>query len=86
MCYSLYLVHELIVKAVSTALWDSGVRSAVATLAVGTPVSLALSILAGAICYQTIERRFLNTPRPASPLPQTLQTAMSQNSPRFSPS
>ena len=86
MCYSLYLVHELIVKAVAASLWDSGVHSAVATLVIVVPASLAMSVLAGALCYQTIERRFLNTPRPISLTPRTPQAAVSRPSPGLSPS
>ena len=86
MCYSLYLVHELIVKAIAASLWDSGVRSAVATLVIAVPVSLVMSVLAGAICYRTIERRFLNTPRPHSLTEPTVQAAVSRPSPGLSPS
>ena len=86
MCYSLYLVHELIVKAVAASLWDSGVQSAVATLAIVVPVSLAMSILAGALSYQAIERRFLNTPRHISLTRPTAQPAVSRPSPGLSPS
>jgi peptidoglycan/LPS O-acetylase OafA/YrhL len=86
MCYSLYLVHELIVKAIAASLWDSGVHSAVATLVIVVPVSLAISVLAGALCYQTIERRFLNTPRPISLTRRTPQAAVSRPSPGLSPS
>ncbi len=85
MCYSLYLVHELIVKAIAASLWNSGVQSAVATLVIVVPVSLAVSVFAGALCYQTIERRFLNTPRPISLTRRTPQ-AVSQPSPGLSPS
>jgi peptidoglycan/LPS O-acetylase OafA/YrhL len=85
MCYSLYLVHELIVKAIAASLWNSGVQSAIATLAIVVPVSLAMSVLAGALCYQTIERRFLNTPRPIS-LTRPTAAAVSRRSPGLSPS
>jgi peptidoglycan/LPS O-acetylase OafA/YrhL len=86
MCYSLYLVHELIVKAIAASLWNSGVQSAVATLVIVVPISLAMSVLAGALCYQTIERRFLNTPRPISLARRTPQAAVSRPSPGLSPS
>jgi peptidoglycan/LPS O-acetylase OafA/YrhL len=86
MCYSLYLVHELIVKAVATAFWDSGVQSAAATLTLVVPVSLGLSLLAGAVCYRTIERRFLNTPQPAPLQPSAAREAVSRPAPGLSPS
>ena len=61
MCYSLYLVHQLLVKATCAALWSAGVQSAIGTLLVVVPASLVLSIVVGRLAFVTIETRFLNT-------------------------
>jgi peptidoglycan/LPS O-acetylase OafA/YrhL len=61
MCYSLYLVHQLLVKAVTQAAWSWGVHSATATLVVTVPMSFAVSIAVGHLCFIWVERRFLNT-------------------------
>jgi peptidoglycan/LPS O-acetylase OafA/YrhL len=62
MCYSLYLVHQLLVKAVTQAAWYSGVQSATATLLVTVPLAFAVSIAVGRVCFTLVEQRFLNTP------------------------
>jgi peptidoglycan/LPS O-acetylase OafA/YrhL len=61
MCYSLYLVHQLIARAVAAASWDLGLRSAIGTVLVVVPVSVALSLIAGRGCYLLVQRRFMNT-------------------------
>ena len=86
MCYSLYLVHQLLVKAVSEALWQWGVQSALVTVGVVVPACLAVSVGAGRLCYLAIERRFLNTPPHAiSALFRTPKVASPQ-APRLSTS
>jgi peptidoglycan/LPS O-acetylase OafA/YrhL len=60
MCYSLYLVHQLLVKATAQALWDAGVTSPVATLAITFPLCFAVSVVVGRTCYVFVERPFLN--------------------------
>jgi peptidoglycan/LPS O-acetylase OafA/YrhL len=72
MCYSLYLVHQLIVKAVSKALWNLGLESAVGTLLVTLPLCFAASIVAGRACYLAIERYFVNQPAPVLGCPRWL--------------
>jgi peptidoglycan/LPS O-acetylase OafA/YrhL len=62
MCYSLYLVHQLVVKAVSQWLYESGIQTGLGTLAVTVPVSLMASLIVGRAFYQVVERRFLNAP------------------------
>ena len=62
MCYSLYLVHQIPVKAVSAALYAWGFQSGVATLVVVTPASVVLSLLLGRLFFVTVESRFLNPP------------------------
>jgi hypothetical protein len=52
-CATACLVHELIVKAVAAS--PGPWQSAVATLAIVVPVSLAMSIFAGALSYQAID-------------------------------
>jgi peptidoglycan/LPS O-acetylase OafA/YrhL len=66
MCYSLYLVHQILAKAVSESMVRAGATSAVATLFVTVPLSLAVCIAAGWIFHRTVERRFMNQPRTAS--------------------
>ncbi len=61
MCYSLYLVHQLLVKTTSAALWSVGVQSALGTLLVVVPVAVVVSIVVGRLAFVTIETRFLNT-------------------------
>ena len=64
MCYSLYLVHQIPVKALSAALYAWGLQSGLATLAVVTPASVLLSLLLGRLFFLTVESRFLNRPMP----------------------
>lgn len=64
MCYSLYLVHQLIVKAVSQSLYVAGIDSGVATLLITVPACVLASVAAGQIFYRLVERRFLNTVTP----------------------
>jgi peptidoglycan/LPS O-acetylase OafA/YrhL len=61
MCYSLYLVHVLPVKAISTALYAAGVVSPWATLLVTVPTCVVASVAIGWIFHIAVERRFLNT-------------------------
>jgi peptidoglycan/LPS O-acetylase OafA/YrhL len=62
MCYSLYLVHQLVVKAISQWLYESGIQTGFGTLAITVPVSVAASLIVGRAFYQIVERRFLNAP------------------------
>ena len=64
MCYSLYLVHQIPVKALSAALYAWGLQSGRATLAVVTPASVLLSLLLGRLFFLMVESRFLNLPMP----------------------
>ena len=61
MCYSLYLVHQIPVKAVSMALYRSGVTTATATLLVTTPAAVLVSVALGWTFHVKVERRFLNS-------------------------
>ena len=61
MCYSLYLIHQIPVKAVSTALRDAGIVSPWATLLVTVPASLIVSLVLGWTFHVAVERRFLNS-------------------------
>ena len=60
MCYSLYLVHELVVRVVQRGLWASGLTSGAETLLVIVPLCTAASLAAGWGFYVLVERRFLN--------------------------
>jgi peptidoglycan/LPS O-acetylase OafA/YrhL len=62
MCYSLYLVHQLIVAGISRGFYQNGVTSAWGTLLITVPICLLCSLAAGWLFYQTVERRFLNSP------------------------
>jgi peptidoglycan/LPS O-acetylase OafA/YrhL len=64
MCYSLYLVHQLPVKAVTTMLLRSGLNGPFATLLLAIPLSVATSSAIGWFFHVNVERRFLNTPLP----------------------
>ena len=62
MCYSLYLVHQIPVKAVTTALFRNGVTGPLSTLFIVIPVSVGVSIGLGWMFHVAVERRFLNSP------------------------
>jgi len=67
MCYSLYLVHQLPVKAVSEFLRRLGVTGEWPTLLVTVPACLAVSLGLGWLFHVAIERRFLNRPIDCAP-------------------
>jgi peptidoglycan/LPS O-acetylase OafA/YrhL len=78
MCYSLYLVHQILVKAVTTELIRMGVTSAWQVLLMNIPACVAVSVAAGWVFHRLVERRFLNTPRlpaPALTVPRALVAA-----------
>jgi peptidoglycan/LPS O-acetylase OafA/YrhL len=58
MCYSLYLVHWPITKAISHGISSLGYAGPLATVAVTTPLCLFCSLLVASIFYQHIERPF----------------------------
>jgi peptidoglycan/LPS O-acetylase OafA/YrhL len=60
MCYSLYLVHQLPVKAVSTGLYALGLSSAWSTVFVTIPACVGVSVMLGWLFHTTVERHFLN--------------------------
>ncbi len=62
MCYSLYLVHQIPVKAVTTVLFRNGATGPVSTLLIVVPASVAVSVALGWAFHLVVERRFLNTP------------------------
>ncbi len=62
MCYSLYLVHQIPVKAVTTALYRHGVTGPLSTLFIAIPVSVGVSVGLGWMFHIVVERRFLNPP------------------------
>jgi peptidoglycan/LPS O-acetylase OafA/YrhL len=62
MCYSLYLVHQIPVKAVTTALYRNGATGPLSTLFVVIPVSVGVSVGLGWMFHVAVERRFLNSP------------------------
>jgi peptidoglycan/LPS O-acetylase OafA/YrhL len=64
-CYSLYLVHWPVCKALAHGLYLLGVRGDTATVLVTLPLCVAASVVLAWVFYQMCERHFLNT-RPAS--------------------
>lgn len=62
MCYSLYLVHWPVAKAVSHGLYLAGVRGGALTLLLVIPCSVAASVAAARAFHVHVERRFLNPP------------------------
>jgi peptidoglycan/LPS O-acetylase OafA/YrhL len=63
-CYSLYLVHQLPVKAISAGFYRAGMASDHATLLLTVPACIAVSVALGWLFYHSVERRFLNVPKP----------------------
>jgi peptidoglycan/LPS O-acetylase OafA/YrhL len=63
-CYSLYLVHQLPFKAISTGFSRAGVASDQATLLLTVPTCIAVSVTLSWLFYHLVERRFLNIPKP----------------------
>ena len=61
MCYSLYLIHQPLVRGVASVLYGLGVTGLGATLGITVPLALLLSLIAGRTFYVAVERRFLNT-------------------------
>lgn len=61
-CYSIYLVHWPVVKAVSHVCHELGVRGLWPTLLVSLPACIIATLLVGDAFYRHIERRFLNAP------------------------
>lgn len=60
MSYSIYLVHGVVIKAISRGLYHAGFRENWETLALTVPLCLLISIALAACFYQLVERRFLN--------------------------
>lgn len=64
MCYSLYLLHWPISKAISHQLYIMGIRGPALTLLVTVPSCLAASISLAWLFHVKVERRFLNAYSP----------------------
>lgn len=75
MCYSLYLVHWPIGKAISHLLFANGVRGVMGTLLVTIPVCMIVSLAAAWVFHVLVERRFLNAPMSASQKAPSTPTA-----------
>jgi peptidoglycan/LPS O-acetylase OafA/YrhL len=63
MCYSVYLVHYPLVKALGHGLSLAGADGPLATVVLTLPVCLAVSLAAAFVFHRLVERRFLNAPR-----------------------
>jgi peptidoglycan/LPS O-acetylase OafA/YrhL len=68
MCYSLYLVHWPVVKAVSHLMWLGGIRGVWPTLCLTIPVAAAIAIAASWAFHCLVERHFLNPMRDENPI------------------
>ena len=66
MCYSIYLMHWVLVRPISHGLGLLGLSTVAETLLVVLPLSLATCVGVGALFHVLVERRFLNTPLPAT--------------------
>jgi peptidoglycan/LPS O-acetylase OafA/YrhL len=64
-CYSMYLVHQLPVKALTQYLCLRGFTSDSDALLMAVPASVAVSVLLGWLFHITVERRFLPPPAEA---------------------
>jgi peptidoglycan/LPS O-acetylase OafA/YrhL len=83
MCYSLYLVHQLPVRATSTALYAMGFSSGASTLFVTVPACIGVSVALGWLFHISVERRFLNTAHPRTATER--QPAVAISVPAFEP-
>jgi peptidoglycan/LPS O-acetylase OafA/YrhL len=61
-CYSLYLIHWPVCKAIGHGLYLLGVRGDAATLLITLPIGVATSVFLAWGFYRLCERRFLNAP------------------------
>lgn len=75
MCYSLYLVHWPVSKALSHLLADAGCTGPASTLLITIPACIAASIAAAIPFHVWVERRFLNTPTPILPAAEAISPA-----------
>jgi peptidoglycan/LPS O-acetylase OafA/YrhL len=63
LCYSLYLVHWPIAKAVSHGAVLAGITGGLQTMLLVIPLSCACSLAAAWGFHRAVERRFMNAPR-----------------------
>jgi peptidoglycan/LPS O-acetylase OafA/YrhL len=67
-CYSLYLLHWPIAKAVFWIFWTAGVRNSSVLLVTAVPITIALALGATAIFFHYVERPCMSARRvPATP-------------------
>jgi peptidoglycan/LPS O-acetylase OafA/YrhL len=60
MCYSLYLVHQLPTRALSTGFYRLGLTGEWATLLVTVPCCVAVSVALSWVFFRLVERHYLN--------------------------
>lgn len=65
-CYSLYLIHWPVTKAISNIVHRLGCRGDTAIVLLTVPLCVAASVLASWLFYRAVERRFLNPPQRAA--------------------
>lgn len=65
-CYSLYLIHVPVVRALSHTFYRLGIRDVTGTLLITVPVCVMSSLVFAWIFHVFVERRFLNPPHAAT--------------------
>jgi peptidoglycan/LPS O-acetylase OafA/YrhL len=68
MCYSMYLMHEIVVRIICRTFAFYGPSGDFVAVSVIVPLAVATSLLAGWAFHHLVERRFLNQPRGARKL------------------
>ena len=66
-CFSLYLSHAVIVRAISAGLYGAGLTDPTVTVLVVLPICLAAAIAVGWAFHRLVERHFLNPSSGPSP-------------------
>jgi peptidoglycan/LPS O-acetylase OafA/YrhL len=72
MCYSLYLVHWPITKAISHICFWQGIDTPLETMFVSVPICVTSSVICGYYFHVFVEKAFLNTPTNLSPATDSL--------------
>ena len=67
MCYSIYLIHELVVRFVGRGFEYYGPSGDLIVLLAVAPLSVAITIAAGWAFHVAVEKRFLNKPSESAP-------------------
>ena len=74
-CYSLYLLHWPIAKAVFWTMWTLGIRNPYAFLITSVPISIVLSLGAAAVFFHFVERPCMSPQSEPARTPRRVPTA-----------